>query len=177
MRCSETIQFPPATTQKFTADEILSLREGLIFVPVSENQEALDAFLLLHSILYILQFTVGQNPDIKLGFVKVLQKCQNIPQLEEWKFVSLIPPGTMLPLCPEPKSELHGLRKLNPYLAELNLQPYLNACFILLSTCYVLGTIYSNVSWNVEKTFTASESNTRPIISRSMHLRHISRRV
>jgi hypothetical protein len=126
LRRSEAIQFPPATTQEFKADEILSLREGVFFVPVSGDQEALDAFLLLHGILYILQFTVGQNHDIKPGFVKFLQKCQNVPPLEKWKFVFLIPPGTTL-LCPEPKSELPGLCKLNPYSAELDLRPYLNA--------------------------------------------------
>ena len=126
LRRSEAIRFPPATTQEFKADEILSLREGVFFVPVSESQEALDAFLLIHGSLYILQFTVGQKHDIKPGFVKFLQKCQNIPPLEEWKFVFLIPPGTML-RCPEPKSELPGLRKLNPYSAELDLRPYLNA--------------------------------------------------
>jgi len=89
LRRSEAIQFPPATIQKFKADEILSLREGVFFVPVLESQEALDAFLLLHGTLYILQFTVGQNHDIKPGFVKFLQKCQNVPPLEEWKFVFL----------------------------------------------------------------------------------------
>ena len=64
--------------QQALHDEILILREGVFFVPVSENQEALDAFLLLHGILYILQFTVTF-------------------------------------LCPEPKYELPGLRKLDPY--------------------------------------------------------------
>jgi hypothetical protein len=123
LRRSEAIQFPPATTQEFKADEILSLREGVFFVPVSENH---DSFLFLHGILYILQFTVGQNHDIKPGFVEFLQKCQNVPPLEEWKFVFLIPPGTLLK-CPEPKPELPGLRTLNPYSAELDLQPYLNA--------------------------------------------------
>jgi hypothetical protein len=58
--------------------------------------------------------------------VKFLQKCQNVPPLEKWKFVFLIPPGTTL-LCLEPKSELPGLCKLNSYSAELDLRPYLNA--------------------------------------------------
>ena len=123
---SQTIQFPATTTHEFKANEALSLLDDVFYVPVSENQEALDAFLLLHGILYILQFTVGQKHDIKPGFVKFLQKCRNVPPLEEWKFVFLIPPGIML-RCPEPKSELPGLRKLNPYSAELDLRPYLNA--------------------------------------------------
>src|ERR1700688_4530814 len=80
--------------------------------------------LHVNGILYILQFTVGQNHSIKPGFVDFLQKCPNIPPLEEWKFVFLIPPGLTL-LCPEPKSQLPGLCNLNPYSAELDLRQYL----------------------------------------------------
>jgi len=124
LRRSQTIQFPATTTQEFNSDDVLSLRERVFYVPVSENQEALDAFLLLNGILYIFQFTVGQKHSIKPGFVEFLQKCQHSPPLEEWKFVFLIPPGLML-LCPEPKSQLPTLCNLNPYSAELDLRPYL----------------------------------------------------
>jgi len=89
-----------------------------------KTKKHLDAFLLLNGILYILQFTVGQKHSIKPGFVEFLQKCQDAPPLEEWKFVFLIPPGLTL-LCPEPKSQLPTLRNLNPYSAELDLRPYL----------------------------------------------------
>lgn len=124
LRRSQTIQFPATTTQEFKSDDVLSLRERVFYVPVSENQEALDAFLLLNGILYILQFIFGQNHSIKPGFVEFLQKCQHVPPLEEWKFVFLIPPGLTL-LCPEPKSQLLSLCNLNPYSAELDLRPYL----------------------------------------------------
>jgi hypothetical protein len=124
LRRSQTIQFPATTIQEFKAGDVLSLLERVFYVPVSEIQEALDAFLLLNGILYILQFTVGRNHSIKPGFVDFLRKCQNIPPLEEWKFVFLIPPGLTL-LCPEPKSQLPGLCNLNPYSAELDLRQYL----------------------------------------------------
>jgi hypothetical protein len=120
---SQTIQFPATTIQEFKTDDVLSLLERVFYVPVSENQEALDAFLLLDGILYILQFTVAQNHSIKLGVVEFLQKCQHVPPLEKWKFVFLIPPGLTL-LCAEPKSELPSLCNFNPYSAELDL-PYL----------------------------------------------------
>jgi len=121
---SQTIKFPPTTIQEFKANEILSLCEGVFYIPVSEIQEALDVFLLLNGILYILQFTVGQKHSIRPGFVDFLQKCQHVPPLEEWKFVFLIPPRITL-VCPEPKSELPGLCNLNPYSAEIDLRPYL----------------------------------------------------
>jgi len=95
--------------------------EDVFYIPVSEIQEAVDAFLLLNGILYILQFTVSLKHSIKPGFVDFLQKCQHVPPLEEWKFVFLIPPRITL-VCPEPKSELCNL---NPYSAEIDLRPYL----------------------------------------------------
>ena len=121
---SQKIQFSPTTIREFKTDSVLSLVERIFYVPASEMQEALDSFLLLDGILYILQFNVGQNHSIKQGFVGFLQKCQHVPPLEEWKFVFLIPPGLTL-LCREPKSQLPGLYKLDPYSAELDLRPYL----------------------------------------------------
>jgi len=121
---SQTIQLPATITQEFKANDALSLLDGVFYVPVSEIQEALDAFIFLNGILYILQFTVAKNHSIKPGFVEFLRKCQHVPPLEEWKFVFLIPPGLTL-LCPEPKSQLPGLCNLNPYSAELDLRPYL----------------------------------------------------
>jgi len=119
---SQTIQMPPITTREFDTNEILSLSEDVFYVPISEIQEALDAFLLLDDILYIFQFTVGKDHSIKPDLVKFLQKCQHVPPLEEWKFVFVIPPGLTL-ICPEPDSPM---RNLNPYSAELDVQQYLN---------------------------------------------------
>jgi hypothetical protein len=123
---SQTIEFTAIRTEEFETDDVLHLLEHVFYVPVSGNQEALDAFVLLDGILYILQFTVGQNHSIKPGFVEFLQKCQDVPPLEEWKFVFLVPPGSTL-LCPEPKSELAALCNLNPYSAELDLRRYLQS--------------------------------------------------
>lgn len=66
---SHTIQLPATTTQHFKTDDVL---EQVFYVPVSEPQEEIDSFLLLDGILYILQFTVGQNYCIKPGFVGFL---------------------------------------------------------------------------------------------------------
>ena len=46
------------STKEFMVDEILSLCERVFYVPISDNQEALDVFLLLNDILYIFRFTV-----------------------------------------------------------------------------------------------------------------------
>jgi hypothetical protein len=118
---SQTIQIPPTTIQEFTSDDILSLTERVFYVPVSDNEEALDAFLLLDGVLYIFQFTVGKGHSIKPGFVKFFRKCKHVPPVEEWKFVFLIPPRLTL-ICPDPN--FPSLRNLNPYSAQLDVQRF-----------------------------------------------------
>lgn len=125
LRESKTIELKATKIQEFMTEDVLSLLDSTFYIPIPENEEALDAFLFLNGILYILQLTVAQNHSIKPGFVDFLQNCQNVPPLEEWMFVFLIPPGLTL-LCPEPKSQLPSLRNLKPYSAELDLQPFLN---------------------------------------------------
>ena len=118
---SQTIQIPPTTTKEFNSNEILSLCERVFYVPISNNQEALDAFLLLDGILYIFQFTVAKDHSIKPGFVEFFQKCHHVPPMKDWKFVFVIPPGLTLS-CPEPNSPL---RNLSLYSTELNVQHYI----------------------------------------------------
>ena len=121
-RRSQAIQIPPTTTREFKANEVLSLAEHVFYVPISDNQEAPDTLLLINGILYIFQFTVGKEYTIKPGFVEFLRKCRHVPPMEEWKFVFVIPPGSML-IYPEPNSQL---RNFNPYSAELDVQQYMN---------------------------------------------------
>ena len=118
---SQTIQIPCITTKDYTVDDILALSEHVFYVPISDYQEALDAFLLLNGILYIFQFTIGKNNSIKPGFVKFLRKCRNVPPMDKWKFVFVIPPGLTL-ICLEPDPQL---RNLNPYSAQLDVQEYM----------------------------------------------------
>jgi len=118
---SQMIQIPRITTREFKTNEVLFLAEHVFYVPRSDNQEALDAFLLVNGVIYIFQFTVGKEHTIKPGFVEFFQKCHHVPPMEEWKFVFVIPPGLTL-TCPEPNSQL---RSLIPYSAELDVQQYM----------------------------------------------------
>jgi hypothetical protein len=131
LRESKTVQLPATETRIFKKGEVLSLLDGSFYTPIAGNEETLDAFLFQNGILYIIQLTVAGHHFIKPGFVNFLQNCLNVPPLEDWMFVFLIPPGSMLK-CPEVKSELPGLRDLNPYSAELDLQPYLNSRITLI---------------------------------------------
>ena len=56
----QKIEIHPSETEEFDSD-IATIREGVFYVPVSENEEPLDSFIVLDGILYIFQFTIAGN--------------------------------------------------------------------------------------------------------------------
>jgi hypothetical protein len=66
----QKIEVHPSETEEFDSD-IATIREGVFYVPVSENGEALNSFIVLDGILYIFQFTIAGNHFIKPGFLKL----------------------------------------------------------------------------------------------------------
>ena len=112
----QTIEIRPSETEEFDTD-IVSIRQGVFYVPESDNEEVLDSFIVLDGILYIFQFTIAGNHLIKSGFVKFFGKCQDVPPMEKWRFVFVIPLGSTV-TSPEPQSLL---RELHPYSAMVSM--------------------------------------------------------
>lgn len=112
----QKIEIHPFETEEFDTD-IVFIREGVFYVPKSDNEEVLDSFIVIDGILYIFQFTIAGNHFIKPGFLTFFGKCQGIPPMEKWRFVFVIPPGLTM-TCPEPPSLL---RELHPYSAMVSI--------------------------------------------------------
>jgi hypothetical protein len=78
----------------------MSISHGLhvpnvFYVPEKGNEKALDSFILLDGILYILQVTIALKHDINAGLVK-LGQVPGIPPMGYWRFVFIIPPHQIL---------------------------------------------------------------------------------
>jgi hypothetical protein len=111
----QKIEVHPSETEEFDSD-IATIREGVFYVPVSENGEALNSFIVLDGILYIFQFTIAGNHFIKPGFLKLFGKCKGVPPKEKWRSVFVIPHG-LTRSCPELNSPLN---ELHPYSAMVS---------------------------------------------------------
>src|SRR6267154_1814824 len=69
---------PPETPITYEEGKLTSVEHNYLHVPKARIQVALDSFLKLGAFLYIFQFTVVKNHDIKKGIENSLSRLQNI---------------------------------------------------------------------------------------------------
>ena len=96
-----------------------SIASNVYYVPKLTNTVALDSFMLQDGCLYIFQFSVGHKHSIKEGLLNFQPRCTNLPPIDQWRFVFIIPPDLILK-CPYPR--LKELQKLNLYSAVVVLK-------------------------------------------------------
>ena len=94
-----------------------SITPGVIYLPQSSNQVALDYFILMNDLLYIFQFSIGKEHDIKPGLLDFMDKCPGFPPMDKWRFVFIHPPNHTL-ISPQPRKL--ELRNLHPLSAKLD---------------------------------------------------------
>jgi hypothetical protein len=88
----EPVSFPPNIGIVY--EELRSVKPNCLYVPKARNEVALDPFFILGEFLYILQFTVANNHDIKKGIEKSLSRLVDVlPPKTKWRFVFITPPG------------------------------------------------------------------------------------
>lgn len=96
---------------------------NVIYVPESTNQVALDSFIIMNDLLYIFQFTIGKEHGIKPGLIDFVDKYSELPSMDNWRFVFIVPLNHELICLVQPKSQ------------KLHWQPYFSAA-IELDKCY-----------------------------------------
>jgi hypothetical protein len=102
--------------QEYAKDGPLSpITPNVIYVPELANQVALDSFIIMNNLLYIFQFMIDKEHSIKSGLIDFVDKYPELPSMDNWRFVFIIPPEHEL-ICPQPQSQ-----KLQPYSAVINL--------------------------------------------------------
>jgi len=97
-------------TEEFQENKPLSLVRDVMYVPEADNKEALDSFILLNEGLFIFQFTIAEQHDIKRGLLDFLKEYV-VPSPESWKIIFII----------EPKQKLKCLQPRNATLRELKM--------------------------------------------------------
>ena len=102
--------------QEYAKDGPLSpITPNVIYVPELTNQVALDHFIFMNDLLYIFRFTIGKEHGIKPGLIDFVDKYPELPTMDNWRFVFIVPPEHEL-ICPQPQSQT-----LQPYSAVINL--------------------------------------------------------
>jgi hypothetical protein len=101
--------------KEYAKDGPLSpITPNVIYVPELTNEVALDYFIVMNDLLYIFQFTIDKEYSIKPGLINLVDKYPELPSMDNWRFVFIVPPEHEL-ICPLPQSQ-----KLQPYSAVIN---------------------------------------------------------
>ena len=102
---------------EYTDDGPSSITSDVIYVPELTNQAALVSFILKKDLLYIFQFSVGKDHDIKPGLIDFIRKCPGPPSMDMCRFVFVHPPNHTL-VCPQPRKL--EMQELHPCSAVLD---------------------------------------------------------
>jgi hypothetical protein len=73
---------------------------GILYVPKSCNQVALDSFIFYDGLLYMFQFTIAAKHPIKPKLLPSLAKFSEIPPMDNWVFIFVIPDNNNILKCP-----------------------------------------------------------------------------
>ena len=122
LRKGTVLDIRPETFVLYTSPKLgdkLKIKSNLYYSPEYPNEAGFDSFIIHGDILYLFQFTIKTQHDIK-DFLKFFDKCMGIPSRENWRFVFVRPLDVRATLkCPFPSTD--ALRELVLYSAEVEM--------------------------------------------------------
>ena len=133
----------------FVYEELRSVEPNRLHAPKARNQVALDSFFILGYFLYIFQFTVANNHEIKKGIEESLSRLVNIlPPNHFWRFVFITPPGCEVDVkaTSEVEKFLEGVTLYSAHLKIEEVQDPFDAFWRRLPLLSTLATV-APFSW------------------------------
>ena len=98
-------------------------KPNIYYIPKMTNEEALISFILYGEHLFIFQFTVSNQHNIKTGLISRFTACDKFPQPSNWRFIFIIPGGDNRML----KSrylQIPEIQDLKPFSAQVAMEGY-----------------------------------------------------
>jgi hypothetical protein len=101
----------PSGIREYDSSQPLCILSDVYYLPKSDNQVALDSFILHDNFLYIFQFTGGKQHGINEGLLSFFDRCQRVPAHAYWRFIFVIPHDVGILKCPaSPNKEILELK-------------------------------------------------------------------
>ncbi|PVF98988.1 hypothetical protein CPB86DRAFT_796921 [Serendipita vermifera] len=69
----------------------LAIEENIYYVPFSENEVAIDSFIVHAEHLYLFQFATGSQHSVNCGPLTRLSQFSGLPVAENWHFIFVVP--------------------------------------------------------------------------------------
>ena len=126
----DTLDVSPSGCTEYDGSTPFSLQENIYYIPMISNEVAFDSFICHDGHLFIFQFTVSKNHDIKKGFISRISQLiglEHVPPRENWRFIFIVPGDGKTLKCPY-SPEFQGLE---PYSSELVMKEFIESILSL----------------------------------------------
>ena len=110
------VEIQPTETFEYTDDKLEPIRPNVLYIPKVTNQTAIDSFILVDGFFFLFQISIASTHVINPRLIDVAKKL-NIPEMDKWRFVFIIPPDLTLVVPPPWRGPL---RNLSLYSAVVN---------------------------------------------------------
>ena len=111
------LQVDVGSTSVYVLNTALIIEPDIYYMPQSDQQPALDSFILHGGHLYVFQCTGGQAHKINDALVGFLATCSGLPPRTNWHFIFIIPDDLLSFSCPSSSNSV--IRNLGLYTATI----------------------------------------------------------
>jgi hypothetical protein len=120
-----TLDVRPADTYEYGDQEFREFdpQPDIYYIPKKKNEEALDSFIWHGDLLFIFQFTVSEQHNIKTGFISRFTASDRFPQPSNWRFISIIPGGHDR-ILKSRYLQIPEIHDLKPFSAQVAMEGY-----------------------------------------------------
>jgi hypothetical protein len=96
----------------------LAIEENVYYVPLSENEVAIDSFIVHAGHLYLFQFASGPHHGVNRGLLTTLARFSGLPAAENQHIIFVVPKRLARFNCPHSNDGF--LRDHVPYVAQID---------------------------------------------------------
>ena len=108
----------PLQPRTYKHNQPLTIEENIYYVPLSDNEVAVDSFIVHAGHLYLFQFASGTEHSVNLGLMTTLAQFSGLPAADNWHFIFVVP--KYLTAFDRPHSNDGFLRDHVPYVAQID---------------------------------------------------------
>ena len=120
-----TLDVSPADTHEYGDWEFREFdpQPDIYYIPNRKNEEALDSFIWHDDLLFIFQFTVSEQHNIKTGFISRFTASNRFPQPSNWRFIFIIP-NESDQILKSRYLQIPEISNFNPFSAKVAMEGY-----------------------------------------------------
>lgn len=112
-----SLSISPSKSQVYN-NRPLTIEENIYYVPLSENEVAIDSFIVHDGHLYLFQFASGSQHGVNRGLLTTLARFSGLPAAQNQHIIFVVPKRLAQFNCPHSNDGF--LRDHVPYVAQID---------------------------------------------------------